>query len=517
MKSPQSFLLFFLLLSQITLSQVVLSADGSSDTYKLINSVLAPKKNAIEALDCSHADFGKHIDQVFDKELNKNVFRFHIHLDSDGDRCNKNDKQRNEIKTDLSSPENLKGILGETIEYKWKFKLDDTFKPSKSFTHIHQIKSVGGPYASVPMISLTLRKGTPDKLELRYTSTKRQITLKKENLDKFKGQWVEVTELISFYDVGTYSIKIKRISDNKEIFNYSNAFIDTWQNGAEFIKPKWGIYRSLKNKQDLKDEIIKYADFSIEEKKEKEEEEETKEEIVENKKPIKEIDDTLYTNNPLEKKQKNTELLFFPTDSLNTNQIYLQTGFNSAFFNDYVNNLGANTLDETYSKPKTPFFEGGYKLNLYKNNVRLNIGANYSTYKVNTAFLSGNIKIPLSYDLSYFALKIGFDATLIKWRKLSTKIQLHLSNDWLTAGTSSYNNIVFDLHKEKTLDPTLLRYHTGISFEYEVSKKMSAYLNYNIGTGLQSTIKDSNNNGEKYSFGTTSLSVGLILNILKNK
>ena len=256
----------FFLLSNTIYSQVVLSGDGSGDTYQLINKAFAnPNRSVVEAPDCSHKDFGNHIDEVFDTDLNKNVFRFHIHVTPDNDRCKKFDRQRNEIKTYSDSPENLKATKGETVVYKWKFKLSNTFKPSKSFTHIHQVKVVGGAYASIPMISLTLRKGTPDKLELRYTATNKQTTLKTANLNLFKGNWVEVTEYIKFDDVGSYAIEIKQVSNNKEIFNYTNSPLDTWQDGAEFARPKWGIYRSLKNKQDLQDEILRYADFSIEE------------------------------------------------------------------------------------------------------------------------------------------------------------------------------------------------------------------------------------------------------------
>jgi hypothetical protein len=260
------FFLSLIFISQIGFSQVVLNADGPGNTYDLINSVLAnPNRSVVETPDCSHADFKEHIDEVFDADLNKNVFRFHIHVTPDNDRCKKFDRQRNEIKTYKDSPENLKATKGETVEYKWKFKLPENFKPSSSFTHIHQIKAVGGPYASIPMFSLTLRKGNPDKLELRYTSTNKQNTLKTANLNAFKGNWVEVTEVIKFGDIGSYSIEIKKVSNNEVIFNYKNTPLDTWQDGAEFSRPKWGIYRSLKNKQNLQDEILRYADFSIEE------------------------------------------------------------------------------------------------------------------------------------------------------------------------------------------------------------------------------------------------------------
>ncbi|MEO9569843.1 MAG: heparin lyase I family protein [Polaribacter sp.] len=266
MKSRFFLLILFTSISNIVNSQVVLNADGTTDTYSLINTVLAnPNRNVVEVPDCNHEIFGDHITQEYDNDLKKNVFLFHIHVTPDNDRCKKFDRQRNEIKTYKDSPENLKATIGETVAYKWKFKLPKNFKPSSSFTHIHQIKAVGGPYASIPMISLTLRKGNPDKLELRYTPTKSQKTLDKVNLDLLKGNWIEVTEVIKFDNSGSYSIEIKNVENEKILFSYKNSPLDTWQDGADFARPKWGIYRSLKNKQDLQDEILKYANFSIEE------------------------------------------------------------------------------------------------------------------------------------------------------------------------------------------------------------------------------------------------------------
>ena len=80
-------------------AQVTLDADGISDTYDLISSVLAPGNNPIEVPDCNHNAFGDHIDQIFDDELNDFVFRFHLHTQPDNDRCLNFDRQRNEIKS----------------------------------------------------------------------------------------------------------------------------------------------------------------------------------------------------------------------------------------------------------------------------------------------------------------------------------------------------------------------------------------------------------------------------------
>ncbi len=257
--------LVFLFLVNYGYGQVVLSADGPGDTYELITSVLAPGHKPIEAPDCSHPEFDNHIDEIFDDELGVNVFRFHMHVSADNDRCINFDRQRNEIKSYDKSPDNLLGIAGEKVIYKWKFKLAAGFQSSPNFTHLHQLKSVGGPLASMPMYTLTTRKGSPDRLELRYAETNSQITLTRTDLAPFIDTWLSVIEKITYGENGTYSIVIQRLSDEETLFAYTNESIINWRPEAEFVRPKWGIYRSLINEQDLRDEEVRYADFSVEE------------------------------------------------------------------------------------------------------------------------------------------------------------------------------------------------------------------------------------------------------------
>ncbi len=255
--------LITLTLPQNVLAQTILSADGKTDTYTLINSVLAPGGNVVEVPDCSHEEFGDHIDQAMDEELGVYVFRFHIHVDEDNDRCKNYDRQRTEIKTYDKSPDNLKAIAGETVEYKWKFKLDTAFQTSSSFTHLHQIKAVGGSEEGMPLITLTAR--STDKLQIRYAKYSSQETIHEVALSPFLGQWVEATERITFGENGTYSIDIKRISDGVSVLNYSNDDLRMWKTDADFLRPKWGIYRGLDNWEDLRDEILLFNDFSIQE------------------------------------------------------------------------------------------------------------------------------------------------------------------------------------------------------------------------------------------------------------
>ncbi len=247
----------------LTSSAPRLAADGPGDTYALITSVLAPGYDPIETPDCNHTDFGNHIDEIYDEVLAANVFRFHIHVSPDNDRCLKFDRQRNEIKTYDKSPENLLGRENERVTYQWKFKLAEGFQSSPKFTHIHQLKSVGGAYNSMPMYTLTTRKSSPDRLELRYAAVDEQITLKQVDLAPFIGRWITVNETVLYKTDGSYQLELSDTGTEEVLFNYTNENIVNWREGGEFVRPKWGIYRSLVYPEDLRDETLLFADFNI--------------------------------------------------------------------------------------------------------------------------------------------------------------------------------------------------------------------------------------------------------------
>lgn len=256
-----------LLLPAAAYCQVVLNANGPGNTYEDINAVLAPDGDVIEVPDCSHPDFGRHIEEIFDDELGMYVFQFHIHVDEDDDRCINFDRQRNEIKSYGDSPNNLKATLGEEVLYKWKFKLDIGFQPSSAFTHLHQIKAVGGSEDAMPNITLTARKGSPDNLELRYAESTSQETLIKESMEEMKGEWLQVEERIVYGDGadGAYFLYITKVATGDTLMQYEDTSLRMWKTDASFIRPKWGIYRSLNDSENLRDERVLFADFSIEE------------------------------------------------------------------------------------------------------------------------------------------------------------------------------------------------------------------------------------------------------------
>jgi hypothetical protein len=239
----------------------LLVADGATDTYALIDGVLGG--NAIESPDCGHPEFGPHITQTADATLGKSVFVFHIHATADNDRCVAFDRQRNEIKTYGPSPAYLKAMLGDTTTYRWRFELDAAFQPSPSFTHIHQLKAGDGDDGA-PIVTITPRAGTPEKLQLISVSSKGvTTTIASTDLAPFKGTWVEAAERVTWGTHGTYRLEIRRLADKAVLFSVTSSDLDTWRTGTTFARPKWGIYRSLNSPTALRDEQVRFDRFCL--------------------------------------------------------------------------------------------------------------------------------------------------------------------------------------------------------------------------------------------------------------
>lgn len=251
-----------------------LVADGATDTYQLIRergyNYEVPDESGAHA----SAPF-RHIAQAWDADLGKYVFEFILHIDNDDDRGlpNITDRQRNEIKTDDRSPTNMVAAQGETHTYTWKFRLPEGFRPTKNFTHIHQLKGYGGSDIDTPLITLTVRKKSSGKeyMQVIYTHPKtaggNTEYLVEVPLADFPGQWVEVTEKACYSPQGAYSITIKRVADGKTLLDIPTRPLDLWRSGATGVRPKYGIYRSFGKdgelKPEMRDETLRFADFTL--------------------------------------------------------------------------------------------------------------------------------------------------------------------------------------------------------------------------------------------------------------
>jgi len=209
---------------------------------------------------------------------------------------------RTEIKTKQDSGEDKKGVEGETHFFAWKMKLPEDFKGSNKFTHLHQIKPVGGEHAGMPTITLTANGEKLDlegkqyarpELRLRYAGlSKSQVTVETIDLGLLKGKWIQFVEKVHYgeSDKGRYELLVYdpiNGSIDNPIYAFESYSLQTWKVGVTdddddeeeeeeeeeenaddeisdiFSRPKWGIYRSNVEEEKLGDEIVGFNDFII--------------------------------------------------------------------------------------------------------------------------------------------------------------------------------------------------------------------------------------------------------------
>jgi hypothetical protein len=247
-----------LLPSVVSYSQTFMDADSTGDAYARINS----KGFTYEVPDCGHAV--RHISEVWDNELKKFVFVFDIHRDLDNDQCINFTNQRTEIKSWNQTPNSMTAHFGDTLYTRWKFKLDSLFMSSPDFCHIHQIKAGDGPNVDVPLNTLTplIWSSGGNYMTVVFIGHRSTISVASNDLSVFRGKWVEAYEKTNFNNFGGYDLIIKSVDDESEVLRYGHGTI-MWTDSATFMGAKWGIYRSLNSLSYLRDESVRFADFSI--------------------------------------------------------------------------------------------------------------------------------------------------------------------------------------------------------------------------------------------------------------
>lgn len=217
----------------------------------------------VETPDCVHLSFGHHLTQVFDAELQRNVFIFHSHINDDNDRCINFDRVRMEVKGGPNTSAELQHPENSTSYSRWKFRLDEDFIGATSFCHIFQNKAKGGEDSGYPILTLTARVNT---LELMHnggdTGTDLDVVAEAD-LTLFKGRWVEVYVRQLHAESGELELSIKDMTTGDILLSYNNTNIDLWREGADYNRPKWGMYRF--KREELQDEQIQFADFCISE------------------------------------------------------------------------------------------------------------------------------------------------------------------------------------------------------------------------------------------------------------
>jgi hypothetical protein len=250
-----------------------LDADGEGSgltAYDLIRAFAG--SNPIESPDMyslNHPEVD-HIVEDWDREVgNHFVFKAHRDIDRDRDRYQTTDRQRNEIKTYNSSEDAVKGYQNETMVFSWKFKITEGMEVSTRFSHFFQLKAVGGQ-DTYPVVTFTgNERSDGDGLEVRYGNLQLQMDsiLARTDWSEITGEWLDAYVRATFSDAGALRVILTRMSDSQVLFDIDETNIDMWRgtDNEHFVRPKWGIYRSLADADNLRpdEEKVRFANFRV--------------------------------------------------------------------------------------------------------------------------------------------------------------------------------------------------------------------------------------------------------------
>ena len=211
----------------------------------------------------------RHVREVFDSALGKNVFAFDAHRDLDNDRCTNFDRQRMEVKTAPgdANQSTLQHANGETAYYRWKFKLLRAFRPlrtSHTFSRSRRRPEMTRARPSsrslpAPAIRISCKSSGRRLPANRAEASRRRPTSRCSvtcglKLSCSTGARTRKRQL-----------SIKRLSDGATLISWTSGALDTWRSGNNYNRGKWGIYRSLNSISQLRDETVLFADWCVSE------------------------------------------------------------------------------------------------------------------------------------------------------------------------------------------------------------------------------------------------------------
>jgi len=172
---------------------------------------------------------------------------------------------RTEFKVNTGADAAIKGTLGETLTYTWRFKMNAQMGFSNRFTHMFQMKSFGGN-AGAPIVTITgSGSGSGERLRVEYWGDSadgvdgRRIAA--VPMSGLKGIWLSVQVRAQISQSGSLAVTIKK-PDGSTVINATASGLDLWRQG-DYVRGKWGIYRGKSDQLRVQEETVRFANFGI--------------------------------------------------------------------------------------------------------------------------------------------------------------------------------------------------------------------------------------------------------------
>ena len=102
-------------------------------------------------------------------------------------------------------------------------------------------------------------------MELIYTNSgSNDQVITQTELSRFEGKWISAFVRSKYNDgKGYLEVILRDAQSGTTLLSHIDNNIDMFRNNADFNRPKWGIYRDIQDKNNLRDETVLFADFCI--------------------------------------------------------------------------------------------------------------------------------------------------------------------------------------------------------------------------------------------------------------
>ncbi|MFI7704880.1 CBM35 domain-containing protein [Nonomuraea sp. NPDC049480] len=202
---------------------------------------------AFEGIEDDRADSHPGVTHIY---VSGDAYRFDMHTeDRDG-----SDRQRNEVKgmRTGSGSSYIKILENQTWRISYQMYIPTSLDATSSFTHIAQMKTPGSG-APLYTMSLPISGGTP-KINLRYWDESEQThEVGNTNLNPIQGKWLDTTFEFKASDNGYLRWTLR--DGSTTLVDRRMDGTDLWRGDDEYLRPKWGIYRSI-NSSGLQDTYL---------------------------------------------------------------------------------------------------------------------------------------------------------------------------------------------------------------------------------------------------------------------
>jgi len=101
------------------------------------------------------------------------------------------------------------------------------------------------------------------QLVYRPSTKSKNVYLSSVDLSPFEGKWVDAVIQVRHKDQGALRVELADTRSGEVLMSYQKNGIDMFRDGAQFNRPKWGIYRSLEFADQMRDERVRFSDFCI--------------------------------------------------------------------------------------------------------------------------------------------------------------------------------------------------------------------------------------------------------------